>query len=215
MEVIVLDGNQRPALAVTRSLGKRGIKVTVGAETLQSLSSSSKYSSHCFSYPSPNTNPDEFARTLKDFLQTKSRVILLPITDVTLGEVLKRKNEFGTSVKIPFADYDTYMAASDKVNLMLMAKDLNIPIPRTVFSSDQQDTRACIEKAKQLGFPVVIKPSRSRIRKEYGWLATSVRYASDENGLKTVLNDESLQTFPFLIQEKIDGPGVLVSSVKV
>ena len=33
MEVIVLDGNLRPALAVTRSLGKRGIDVTVGAET--------------------------------------------------------------------------------------------------------------------------------------------------------------------------------------
>jgi predicted ATP-grasp superfamily ATP-dependent carboligase len=208
MEVIVLDGNQRPALAVTRSLGKRGLKVTVGAETLPSLSSSSKYSSHCFSYPLPSTSPDEFIHTLKDFLEKKSEVILLPITDVTLGEVLKKKNEFGVSVKIPFPDFDTYMAASDKVNLMLMAKGLSIPIPRTVFCTDLKDRRAFIEKAKQLGFPVVVKPGRSRIRYEHGWFGTSVRYASDESGLETVLNEEPFHTFPFLIQEKIDGPGI-------
>ena len=34
MKVIILDGNQRPALAITRSLGKRGFRVTVGADTI-------------------------------------------------------------------------------------------------------------------------------------------------------------------------------------
>jgi hypothetical protein len=39
--VIILDGNQRSALAATRSLGRKGIDVVVGAEKGRSLASSS------------------------------------------------------------------------------------------------------------------------------------------------------------------------------
>jgi len=35
--VLVTDGQERAALAVTRSLGQAGIPVVVGAETLKSL----------------------------------------------------------------------------------------------------------------------------------------------------------------------------------
>ena len=50
--VIVTDGNERSALAVTRSLGQRGLSVYIGAETPTSLSGASRYCTQPFVYPS-------------------------------------------------------------------------------------------------------------------------------------------------------------------
>jgi hypothetical protein len=41
--VLILDANQRSALAATRSLGKRGIPVVTGDETKDTLAGNSKY----------------------------------------------------------------------------------------------------------------------------------------------------------------------------
>jgi hypothetical protein len=60
MEVIVLDGNQRSALAVTRSLGIKGIRVLVGTETKSPLASSSAYCSGSFVYPLPYMSTEGF-----------------------------------------------------------------------------------------------------------------------------------------------------------
>jgi len=43
MNVLVTDGDQRSALAITRSLGRRGVNVIVGEESDRCLASSSRY----------------------------------------------------------------------------------------------------------------------------------------------------------------------------
>ena len=43
MSVLVSPGNLRSALAVTRSLGRRGVAVTVADERLHSLAGASRY----------------------------------------------------------------------------------------------------------------------------------------------------------------------------
>ena len=53
MKALVTDGDQRPALAIVRSLGRRGVSVLVGAEHAVSLASSSKYCVRHVTYPSP------------------------------------------------------------------------------------------------------------------------------------------------------------------
>jgi predicted ATP-grasp superfamily ATP-dependent carboligase len=208
MNVIVLDGNQRSALAVTRSLGKRGITVTVGAETVPSLSSCSKYCSHSFLYPSPETNSRKFLEAIKEYVENKSDVVLFPITDVTVSEVLKRRDELGAAVKIPFSDYSKYAAASDKLRLFLMARDLNIPMPRTLFSSEFNENESLLEESGKLEFPLVIKPANSRIPKGDKWMHGVVRYARDLDSLRVLLDDEPCKSHPFIIQERIEGPGI-------
>ena len=53
MTVFVTDGDERPALAITRSLGRRGVSVLVGEERPVSLASSSRYCVRHVTYPSP------------------------------------------------------------------------------------------------------------------------------------------------------------------
>lgn len=208
MEAIILDGNQRAALAVTRSLGKRGVKTTSGAETGPSLAACSKYCSRSFLYPSPDTNPDGFLSSIRKRTACKPGAVLFPMTDITLGEILMNRDAFGDHAKIPFVDYGKYISVSDKTTLFSMAKGLDIPIPKTLFSSEYNDGGQFMEEAGRLGFPLVIKPARSRIRTGDGWVGTRVRYAKDMPALHALLNDEPFKSFPFLIQERITGPGI-------
>lgn len=208
MDIIVLDGNQRSALAVTRSLGKRGLKVAVGEASGKSLASSSKYCGESFTYPSPYANPDGFLQTVMNCAVNNTGSVLFPMTDVTLSEVLKKKEVLGNDVEIPFADYERYIAVSDKVNLFMAARELKVPIPRTLFPSEFKDRKDLLDESKELGFPLVIKPASSRIFTDRGWINTSVRYAKTQDDLRAILDDEPFRSFPFLIQERIEGPGI-------
>ena len=208
MDVIVLDGNQRSALATVRSLGARGLKVAVGEDVLPSLSSRSTYCSHGFCYPSPYTDSDGFLKTMGEISAQYRGATLFPMTDVTMSEVLRNKALFSSYVIVPYADYEKYATASDKIALFRLARALNIPIPKTLFSSDFSDLKDIILKSSQMGFPLVLKPASSRIYTAHGWIGAGVRYAKNLSELKNILGNEPFKSYPYLLQEKIEGPGV-------
>jgi predicted ATP-grasp superfamily ATP-dependent carboligase len=208
MEVIILDGNQRSALAATRSLGGKGIKVTVGAETPRSLSSCSRFCAASFQYPAPEKAPELFVSAIKQYVAGKPNSVLLPMTDVSLSEILQKRNEFGQNIAIPFVDYETFHMASDKSQLVKLAQELDIPIPKTLVSGDYKDRESLIEASACLGSPVVIKPALSKIMTENGYISASVRYACNTKELIEVLNDKVFSDYPFIIQERIEGAGI-------
>ena len=208
MDAIVLDGEQRSALAVTRSLGRRGVKVTVGAVDTPSLASCSRYCTRSFRYPSPYHDPIGFIRSIRDFTENSPNSILFPITDVTLTEILLKKTELQESVVIPFMDYEKYMQVSDKIELIRLARELNVPTPISFLSTDFSNKETLIKHISNAGYPVVVKPSFSKIRSGEGWIDAKVHYASDENRLREILLLNVFQSFPFLVQKRVEGPGV-------
>jgi predicted ATP-grasp superfamily ATP-dependent carboligase len=208
MEAIILDGEQRSALAVTRSLGRKGIKVTVGSEKKPSLSSCSRYCTRSFTYPSPYNDPVGFKQVLIDTAINTPNSILFPMTDVTLTEILLNRGELPENLLIPFVDYDRYIHLTDKINLFRLARNMNLPIPTTFLSTDFESNESIIEAVIKFGFPVVVKPNFSKIRTEKGWIGAGVHYAKNEKDLREILSRDIVKRFPFLIQERVDGPGV-------
>jgi len=208
MDAIVLDGEQRSALAVTRALGRRGVKVTVGAGKSPSLSSCSRYCTNSFTYPSPYNDPVGFIQALVNFTNNSCDSILFPMTDLTLTEILLNRNIFSENLLIPFVDYDRYIQVTDKINLFRLAMDMNLSIPVTFISTDFESHESIIDKVIKYGFPMVVKPSFSKIRTEKGWIGAGVHYAKNEKDLREILSLDIIKCFPFLIQERIEGPGV-------
>ena len=208
--ITVLDGSQRQTLAFMRSLGRRGIKVSVGSDSNPCLASSSKYCGHSFAYPSPYKGSNDFLIAILNHFRNSPEAILFPITDVTLAEVLKNETLLSDKgIKIPFAHYKKYDYASSKDALLKLAQRLGIPIPRTIFSAGGEEIGALTENAaKIIGFPLVLKPSRSRIYSANGWIDTKVQYAHDAKEFIQLLKEGILALRPFLIQERIEGPGV-------
>jgi hypothetical protein len=83
LTVLVTDGDERPALAITRSLGRHGFRVLVGAEGHTSLASASRYCRGHVRYPSPSRFPAAFEHFLGDFVAHQRVDVVVPVTDIS------------------------------------------------------------------------------------------------------------------------------------
>jgi predicted ATP-grasp superfamily ATP-dependent carboligase len=202
--VLVLDANQRSALAVTRSLGRhREIEVLAADETPTALAGSSKYCSRYLRYPSPATQPADFCRWLAERVAIDDIAMLFPTTEITSRLLLTQVGQLG-SCKLPFADLDTVLALADKWKLVNLAEKLGIPHPRSQFFHHGEDFTGYQPAA----YPVVVKPCLSQIWLGDRWLNSSVHIARSPAELQALIAGKSyLRQHPFMLQEFIPGHG--------
>jgi predicted ATP-grasp superfamily ATP-dependent carboligase len=206
MKAFVTDGDQRPALAIARSLGRRGVSVLVGEERPVSLASSSRYCREHVTYPSPYTEPDAFERFLLEFVERERIDVVIPVTDVTTDATARNQHalERHTSAAVP--PFEAFDLVTNKWTLIQRAARCAIPTPATHLAEGMAGLPAFIDRIE---FPVVVKPVRSRLRTEAGWLAAPVHYAHSKSDLRRLYEQtESLGSYPSLIQQRIDGPGL-------
>ena len=209
MKIIVTDGNNRAALAITRSLGREGHDVIVGSEHHPCLSSISRYCRENFLYPDPRKDPQGFIQALFDIVEKTRADILMPVTDVTTLLVTENKNKLEKYCSIPFADHETVEQAANKFNLMKLAEKMGVPVPKIIYLEGPDDLESALSSCKMIGYPIVVKSSRSGIRRKNGWVGTGVKYAREEIDLKGIILDaERNEEFPLLLQERIIGEGV-------
>jgi len=200
--ILILDANQRSALAATRSLGARGLHVVAADETRQSLAGSSKYCKETFVYPPPYQDPEHFVAILKkEALQRKVRVIL-PMTDITTAILLQEQDQLEDFI-LPGSSFEAFDRLTDKWKLHQLAQALGVPVPKTILVEPGQGRR---EAFSQLTYPLVLKPHRSRIWTEGRWVKAEVRYAhSAQEAEGIVAAHEWLSRHPFLAQQYISG----------
>ena len=205
MRVFVTDGDQRPALAITRSLGRRGVEVIVGEARAASLASSSRYAAGHRTYPSPYDEPRAFDRFMDDLVTCERFDVIMPVTDVTTYMVARRQDELRQYTTVAAPPFDAFDFVSDKSRLLRQAAMRGVSIPRTFFVDGPATVRRIVP---HLEYPAVIKPYRSRVPTESGWLSTMVRYASSESELLHLYDTiDYLGSTPSMIQERVIGPG--------
>lgn len=205
MRVFVTDGEQRPALAITRSLGRRGISVLVGEDQRWSLASSSRYCTRHVTYPSPKEHARAFEEFLLDFAEREEIDMILPVADVTMHAVTRLQDTLGRRTALAVPTFDAFEHVTDKTTLVASAVANGVSIPRSIHVHTFADAAAI---AGTLDYPVVIKPSRSRIRTRDGWVPTSVHYAgSPDELLQLYRNVDYLTSARSLVQQRIVGAG--------
>lgn len=201
--VLVLDANQRSALAVTRSLGKvPWLEVSTADSTSKSLAGSSKYSRSYICCPAVKEAPLDFLAWLQDTIRSEAFDIVLPITDISSQLLAMNRHLLGECL-IPYADYDCIMAIADKGRLLQLADQCDIPYPKSTLVEGIHD----FDHAQISGFPVVIKPCLSHIWTGASWISTTVKVARNTEELDQILQSCQFLKYPFLIQEFIPGHG--------
>jgi len=202
--VLVLDANQRSALAVTRSLGKQGIEVFTAEETTTALAGCSRFSKQYFTYPSPKQNTNQFIKTLINLVTTQHIDILLPMTELTTMLLLMHQSSF-SSTRIPFPSMSTVESLANKCLLMQQAELLDIPIPHTWYENNPDDLSCSLE---DLPYPIVLKPGKSWLLHEGLWNRAAVRFADNPTDARNILDsDWAFRAHPFMIQECVTGHG--------
>lgn len=203
-EVLVTDGNQRSTLALTRAIGRQGILVTVAEKEIPCLSSRSRYCSGTLVYRPPSSNPDGFVEDILKELKNRSYDLLIPMTDLTAFLVSESKKQLSRYTRIPLPDKEIFQKACDKAEVLRLAQENDIPIPRTCFVKSFDEIK---NLSKRLSYPVVVKPVKSKILTGNGWVHAGVDYAHSADELIYKCQNQNV-LFPLpLIQERITGAG--------
>jgi predicted ATP-grasp superfamily ATP-dependent carboligase len=206
--ILVLDGHSAAALAVTRSAGRAGYWVAVGAN--RGIFAAAKLSRYCrlsFDYPISTTEPEAFVAAVLGFVRANKIDLIVPVTDWTLGPISAHRLRFSGISKLAIPSQSALEFSSDKFRTIELAQSIGIEVPKTVIVADPNQ----LSRHLWSSFPVVVK-DRYSVR----WLNGkavfgSVAYAYSEQELHTRVMERTKAAGDVLIQEFVGGVGIGLS----
>ena len=200
----MLDANQRSALAIIRSLGRHGLKVIAADHRSHTLGAASKYAITSVRYPDPAASPSAFVNDIIAVVARLGVDIIVPATDLTTM-LLASQPELSKITRLATPKADSYETLTDKARLFELANKLDVPAPLTRIA---RTTAGVVDAAHDLGFPVVLKPARSRYLKGDRILATRVEIIHSPDRLLEALRCQTwLDDIPCLVQRFVPGRG--------
>jgi predicted ATP-grasp superfamily ATP-dependent carboligase len=202
--ILVLDANERSALAVTRSLGRAGYTVLVAADRPNSLAGASRYSSGELQYPSPYQSPQAFLEWFTRQCRKRAFRAAVPVTEVTTDLLARHRSAWPAEVSIPCAHIEAIDGLSDKVLLFKRALELGVPVPESVVVASRDDLDLAIRK---IGFPAFLKPRRSRLWIDNAFVSASVHRVESVSELRRLYELPQFSREPFLYQQPVAGNG--------
>jgi predicted ATP-grasp superfamily ATP-dependent carboligase len=203
--ILVLDGHSAATLSVTRSAGRAGHWVAVGAN--RGIFAAAKLSRYCrlaLDYPVSTSEPTEFVECILEFVRTNQIDLVVPVTDWTLGPLSAQRERFTGLCRLAMPSHAAVEFASDKFRTIELAQEIGIGVPKTHLIRSLDDLSACTG----VGFPSVVKDRFSVRWIQQKAVFGSVAYAYSPDELKTRVTDRLEKAGDVLIQEFVSGQGI-------
>lgn len=157
--VIVLDGELKSALAIVRSLGKRNITVSVGAEREAGMALHSRFAEWSFTYPSPYVAVSAFIHEVEaEAKRLGDKPVIFACSDATFLALYDARERLKESCTLVFPDERAMEIAFDKAITYSLARVSGIPTIPTFMPMSQDELTRVGEK---LTYPAVVKPRKS------------------------------------------------------
>ncbi len=200
-------GGVEGALSVVRTLGRRGVEVTVVTDDPQSMAGRSRYCKRLVRWSGYSNDEENIPRLLALANQLGNKPIVFPTADPDLLFLSRTRTDLADHVRHFLAPREIVDALSDKRRFIDFAIEHKLPVPRTWSPGDAGDVAAAAREAR---FPVVLKPSNPA-----AWTGADLQKAIGPRKAWTVADAEELRrTYDLiarfnkdvLIQECIVGP---------
>jgi predicted ATP-grasp superfamily ATP-dependent carboligase len=204
-KILVLDGHSAAALAVTRSAGRAGHWVAVGAN--RGIFAGAKLSRFCqasFDYPVSTEEADAFVESVLEFVRCHAIELTVPIADWTLGPLSTQRGRFSDVCRLALPPHNSLEAASDKYHTVQLAQSLGIEVPRTWLIESLPD----LAVPQKLSFPVVVKDRFSVRWSDRNAVFGSVAYAHSQGELENKVTERLQAAGDVLAQEFVAGVGI-------
>lgn len=192
---LVLNSQAKHSLAAIRCLGRHGVQVTAGSASGRTAGAMSRYTDRSIRYPDPATEPERFRRAIEGELRRRDYDMLLPINEVTVGQVVEHSSRFEAHTNVPFLPYERLRVGLDKGRTTEVAREFDIPQPRTLLPDE-----VSFDRLSELGYPVVVKPTHGSSR-------NGVSVCESRAELERVYRETREQYGPTLLQEFIPNGG--------
>jgi predicted ATP-grasp superfamily ATP-dependent carboligase len=194
--VLVTDGEQRCALAACRALAAAGYQVGVASAHGPAAAKWSRFCSDRVRVPDARRDAAAFAEQLRVKLERRPYDALLAGGDASLLALSAHRARLEPLVRLGLPPHEVLESCLDKEVLDTHARDAGFAQPATIRCADAAGGRAA---AAELGYPVIVKPTRS----------FSELHATEHK--PTVVADGSALTAtvdelggPFLVQEFLE-----------
>lgn len=206
MNVLVTDGENRSALAVTRSLGRMGCNIFVTGREAGNISACSKFCRKTFTAPDPLKEMGKYLDAIAEIVTSEDIDVIFPVTEQSVYCLNDARKRLGKSVILACAPAPMMEAVSNKYRLLQMAETLGVPVPQTIYVSGCDDFFS--KNAQISDFPVVVKPAFSKMKDGDRISSSGVMYATDQDELCRLYDTKPALQYPSLIQEMLVGEGV-------
>jgi len=213
-KALVLDSQGQNSLALSRTLGKKGIAVTAGGNTPYRPGTLSKDTTDSYVHPDVGSDMEAFVEHLHTHLTENDYDAVFAVTDLLTTVLSEHKTELErTGTRVGTEDWETFLQANDKGRLFELMEDVDIPTPETVTPESYDEIREIDERRD---YAVVIKPRRTTVIDESGESNTNriagSNYVTEHEDLaaryrEIIEGNPSLQSQWPIIQEYIDGVG--------
>jgi predicted ATP-grasp superfamily ATP-dependent carboligase len=203
--VLITDAGRGSAIAVIRSLAKRGMYVIAADSKITSPGFYSKYVSRRVRYPDPRLDADGAVAKIHAEAVEHGVDLIIPVTDDVLLPLSNRRASFKDVSVLALPPPDSLATVNDKARTVELAERLGIPVPRSAVALTFEDARSQTEDFR---WPLVIKPQVSRLLEANGSIgAFNVAYAETEADLeRTMVRLEG--RVGVVLQEYCRGEGV-------
>lgn len=205
MNVLVTDGENRSALAVTRSLGRSGCNVFVAGKELGNISACSNHCRKPFKISDPLNDGGIYLQSIAEIVIREHIDVIFPMTEQSIYCLNKARKQLENHVILACPPLEKMEAVSNKYRLFQMAEKLGVAIPETIYVSGVDDFLE--NKTRISDFPVVVKPAYSKIQDGERIISTRVMYAASHSELNRLYETKPELRYPSLIQELIVGEG--------
>jgi len=192
MKVLLTDGNFKHTLAAVRSLGRRGVEVSVISHIRPSIAFLSRYCGERILGPDPERDPG-FAPFLRDLVARGGYDVLLPVSLAAVMQASGIRGDLAPHVRVPLAPVESLGIAANKDRTIRYAESLGIPVPRTFYPGGEGDVA---DIGRTVTYPAVVKGSGA---------SSYVRYANTPEELLRYYRP--IRSESPVIQEYIRGRG--------
>ncbi len=203
-KVLVLGVDERSALTVIRSLGRRGIIVHLGSDEPGSVCQYSRYTEEVINLPDTGRTPDLWLQKLADHVGRERYDLIIPAADSPWVLVVQNRKELEKLAKLAIPNDRGFAYTYNKGKTVELARTLGVPCPKTV-KIDRIEQAA--ETLDAFDLPVIVKPVYSKVWQNNIRHHLTAELARNKGELKLLLS-RFLKIAPVLIQSFHKGIGL-------
>jgi predicted ATP-grasp superfamily ATP-dependent carboligase len=182
--VLVTDAGRGSAIAVIRSLGRRGLHVIAADHDPGSPGFRSRYAAEQLLLPDPATAPEAVVEKLHAQAAAGRVDLIVPVSDDVLLPLARGRERFAGLCALAIPDADALAQVADKAATMELARRVGVPVPAGALVTSAAQA---LDAARELGWPVVLKPVTSRVVHADGVERFEVAYADGPEALRAAM----------------------------
>jgi predicted ATP-grasp superfamily ATP-dependent carboligase len=196
MNALVTNARSASALAVIRSLGRKGILITGASDSKDDFPLFSRYCRKKILLTSDPRDHESRINELVEIVKANKYDVFLPLmSENALLELAKRKSEFEKYTRITLPSFEHLNILNNKASVAATLAELGLPHPKTYFI-DSDSTLELVKK--EAVFPVVVKSHR-------GEGARGIKLVIEPKELENSYHNVTKNYGPAIIQEFIHG----------